>query len=114
GWPQPPFRQVWRWSNARWVARDISGRLPRRALVLSNIPEGNGPVAGSEKTPAAHGARQLVYLETSPHAPPSHTPASKTKRGNDFARLDDEARAVQGLRRSQHRRECAVQKGVAI
>ena len=21
GWPQPPFRQVWRWSDARWVAR---------------------------------------------------------------------------------------------
>ncbi len=29
GCAQPPFRQVWRWSNARWVARDISGRLSR-------------------------------------------------------------------------------------
>ena len=63
GWPQPPLRQVWRWSDARWVARvaPVVCRLVRSRL-WPEARQDDGPGAGSEKTPAAHGSASTYLL----------------------------------------------------
>src|SRR6187401_575773 len=65
GWPQPPFRQVWRWSDACWVARVAPVVC---LLVCSRLPDHRKPMGRArtaEKTPAAHGsASTLLTLKT--------------------------------------------------
>ena len=77
GWPQPPFRQVWRWSDARWVARVAPVDC---LLVCSRLPA-DGPGADSRENVGGAWQRvNLLTLKTSLPCAVSHTPASNEAR----------------------------------
>ena len=58
-WPQPPLKQVWRWSDARWVARVAP--VDCRPVCPRQEPMGREPAARKRRRRMA--ARQLMYCE---------------------------------------------------
>jgi len=87
GWPQPPLRQVWRWSAARWVARGAPVPCrPVRSRLSALLGQPMGREPAGEKTPAAHGSASTLYFEDVAAVRRFPHPGLSNRRGNNAAR----------------------------